>query len=309
MMLLRAVPLSLSVLIRMTFLMPIIIVVLALYGIGALVLGVLAAFISPILTALIMGAVSVAASLVILMIAMRQGFSAMSVEARSEATSLFMPALGYGLLDALLMTAISFAISLLAYGSIGGDVFGGLSQVLEGGAIGALAEDVALGRLSVTAVVGLLLLAAARALILIPVASGSIGRDPGGFMHTPLANAGRRFLPLIVAVILAAVLGYVFLPILAEMLPQILPEGDLRAFERTDNWIEKLQHLNWQHIILVALSILWCTCYQAAAAVLAHLSIADERKAVAERSADRQFSGADLRAMRQERARLRDQAG
>ncbi|MEL6839567.1 MAG: hypothetical protein AAFP85_09760 [Pseudomonadota bacterium] len=221
-------------------------------------------------------------SVVPLMIGARLGLQAKGVIVKANHASMFLPALGYGAMEALFsLVVISWgaAIFLMISPLTLADLTS-LASLATPEAFDAVIEENKSIFVCVLVGVGLILMAF-RAALLVPFAGASIGLDPDGRKHTPFWGAGTRCLSLTILVMAAYMANFLNAPFLnwvaslmgldlglvISRLP--VPAG----FERVKSPIE-----TWQAIVLVVAFMsfsLWLFSLQCAGAVLSYLEIKD----------------------------------
>ncbi|WP_342071594.1 hypothetical protein [Yoonia algicola] len=223
---LRAIPFSFNILWRLALVFPFMIIALIMVGILAGFLVLLTAAVSPLLAVVIMGFFGVGASVLPTMVGTRLGLRARGASVRSSAFGLALPAIGYGLFEALcalLIMALGVAAYLFAT-SLTLEDFTQLTQMDEDVVIQQLMSVSPAITLSIFWVGGVLILGL-RAALLMPLAGASIAADPSGRPHTPFYGFASEFLSLLPLVFLSYLLWGLAVP-LAVAICYLLGFGD-----------------------------------------------------------------------------------
>lgn len=215
MIILRAFPLSFSILWRFIIVLPFLLIFLILYVLLSVFWGIFAILISPLLTIGIILAMTFVMAMIPMMVGTRLGLEAKGEAVEGSYANLFLPSLGYGAFEAVAKLIVTFgAAGLLVLFSGGGSAI----EVTELAA-GSLAEPfpdfTANGEISgsgwlflVTSLIFVLM----RAALLPAYAGGAAGRDPNGQFHTPFSGTGSGFLSLVLLIIIIYLLGFLAIP-------------------------------------------------------------------------------------------------
>lgn len=212
--LLRAILFSFAILWRLVLVFPFLIIGLALFGLIAAILMFLLTFVSPVLTFLVALSFGVAASVLPVMIGARLGLQAKGASTRNSILGLILPAVGYGLFEAIcvvLIIASATAVYFLATPLTLQD----LAQLQS------MDPDLLVQQLmSVSPAIGLsllwvggILVIGLRAAFLMPFAGASVGADPSGRAHTPFYGFGSEFLSMLILVAMSYILWAFTVPI------------------------------------------------------------------------------------------------
>ncbi|HEV8035995.1 hypothetical protein [Yoonia sp.] len=276
---LRAIPFSFNILWRLALVFPFMTIALIMLGIVAGFLVFVTAFIAPLVSILLIGFFAVGASVLPTMVGTRLGLRARGASVRNSAAGLVLPAVGYGLFEALcvlLIVALSSVVYVLATPLTWQD----LGQLIE------MDEDVLLQQLmSVSPVITLIIFAVGglfvvslRAALLTPFAGASIGADPSGRAHTPFYGFGSAFWSLLPLTILSYVLWGLAVP-LVTLICFMLGFGEALAMAasqvETMEGAELLDLLGLETGVFLALLIvfyLWAFSLQCAGGALAFLN-------------------------------------
>lgn len=206
MLFLRAIPFSFAILWRFAIVLPVMLLVMVVFGIQAAILTVFFGFIAPLFAVLMITAFSIASSVIPTLVGMRVGLQAKGVKPRSSFIKLIFPALGYGLFEALsvlILLVFALGIYLLASPLTVDDLLNYQSGGQEVFVANLLAESQTITYAML--IVGGLLLVSLRTALLVPFAGASVGADPDGRPHTPFMGFGGGFFSNFALVILSFV--------------------------------------------------------------------------------------------------------
>lgn len=278
MIILRALPFSLSILWRYLLVFPFLLIAFAIFGLVALFLVVIFGFVSPLLGILIAMSFSIAFSIVPAMIGTRLGLQSYQLKPRNSYFGLLVPALGYGVLEGI------FVLVLLAAGIASFVLLTPLEvdQLVQMGRVEStqfFTELLALNpqlTLAMTAV-GILAIFSLRAALLVPLAGASIGEDANGRGHTPFYGMGQGFWQLLVLVILSYVASALVVPFVFYILFYF---GYAELIEATSEQIaimndfDDFLEIAFELGVFVAMCVffyLWAFSLQCAGGVLAYM--------------------------------------
>lgn len=284
MLILKAFPLSFSILWRFALILPIVVVCLFWMMFITLLYVMFVALISAELLIIAVILLALASSSIIpLIIGMRLGLKAKGVLPRNSYFGLILPAIGYGIFEGLCWIFIFFAgagvfvlispMSLADALNVIGDRSVGMFAAME-----VFVYEESLPALAVMSVT-LFLIWAVRAVILAPIAGASIGQDFNGQPHTPFMGIASRFFPLFVlstVSYIAAAYTTTWLLAIAEMLGKkswlyTHASQTLAMFDGTAPF-----SIGWEEGVIIAMVVLfflWTICLQSAGAVLAYLDL------------------------------------
>lgn len=190
----KAFLLSFAILWRYLLVLPLLLILLVLFGVVSFVVSALLGLFAPFLSLVFAMAFGVASGVVAVMAGLRVGLQSYHVRPRNSYAGLIVPAVGYGMFEALLvlfMIAATIAVLIAATpldvdqllamsGPTDTDV---LTNFYEYNAGLAVAVSVAAGGL----------IAALRSALMVPLAGAAIGQDPDGRSHTPFYGFGQGF--------------------------------------------------------------------------------------------------------------------
>ncbi len=214
MIILRAFPLSFSILWRFLIVLPFLLVFLVLYVLLSVFWGFFAALISPLIAIGIILAMTFVMAMIPMMVGTRLGLQARGEAVDGSYVNLFLPSLGYGAFEAVTKLIVTFgAAGLLVLFSGGGSA----TEVTElaAGAVDPFSDLTLDGGVSGS---GWLFLATSlifvlmRAALLPAFAGGAAGRDPNGQFHTPFSGVGSGFIWLVLLIIIIYLLGFLAIP-------------------------------------------------------------------------------------------------
>jgi hypothetical protein len=277
---LRAIPFSLNILWRLALVFPFVIIALIAIGMVAGILVFFTSFASPMLALLIAVFFGVGASVFPVLVGTRLGLRARGASVRSSAAGMVLPAVGYGLFEALcalLILGLGVAAYLYATPLTLQDLTQ-LGQMDEGVAFQQLmAVDPAI-TLSIFWVGGLLLFGL-RAALLVPFAGSSIGADPGGRPHTPFYGFGSEFLSLL-ALVIASYLVWGFSVLILVKIYDVLGYGEALTMaaaqmETVTEWGDLVNVMGPEIAVFLGLLVLlnlWGFSLQCAGGALAFLN-------------------------------------
>jgi hypothetical protein len=276
---LRAIPFSFNILWRLALVFPFMIIALILVGILAGFLVLLTAAVSPVLSLVIIGFFGVGVSVLPTMVGIRLGLRARGASVRSSAFGLALPAIGYGLFEALCALLI-MALGVAAY------IFATPLTLQDFSQLTRMDEDVVIQQLmSVSPAitlsifwVGGVLILGLRAALLTPLAGASIGADPSGRPHTPFYGFGSEFLSLLPLVFLSYLLWGFAVPLVVAIC-YLLGFGD--SLLAAANQIEMMEGTEVLGLLgletgvflgMVVLIYLWAFSLQCAGGALVYLN-------------------------------------
>lgn len=280
---LRAFPLSLSILWRYALVFPLLVMVLCVYGIIAVMFGFIFGLISPALAILIAVTLGLASGVMPVMIGTRIGMQARGVQPRNSYAGLILPAIGYGLFE-------GFCILLIFILALGAVTLATPLSLMEMLGLNASGSDAVFARLlEENAPVTLAAFAlasfwavAVRSALLVPFVGASIGIDPSGRAHTPFYGFASGFWSMMILVIISYVGGVLAVPLIS-MLAQTMGYGDAIAdgAQQLTQFGDELEDevqldlIGGEAIVLVGgtiLVMLWFFSVQCAGAVLVFLN-------------------------------------
>jgi hypothetical protein len=188
---------SFAILWRFALVLPILVILLAVFGVVAVIVAFLMGLFSSALSVAFGMAFGIASGIVAVMVGLRVGLQSYHIKPRNTYAGLIMPALGYGLIEArlvLMMIAVTLMVFILLTPL---DVVALLA--MNGPTDTAIlteALDANSGLWMVCVLVGCALVAALRSALMIPLAGAAIGKDPDGRSHTPFYGFGDGFASL-----------------------------------------------------------------------------------------------------------------
>jgi hypothetical protein len=266
-----------------------------LFGLLAFVL----ALVSPAIAIMLVIGLGLASTVFPVIVGMRLGLQAKEIKPRNSYFGLLLPAIGYGLIEAiciLLIVGVGAAIYFFAMGLSFQDL-NALTMLDEDALVEQLlAVNPAIG-LSILWVVSVLIIGL-RAALLVPFAGASIGADPNGMAHTPFYGFGSGFLSMLILVAICYVGSSLVVPA-AAYLCFLLGYGDtllaaMAELERAQG-LDAFEAIGWEVAIFVGLCIvgyLWMFSLQSAGAVLIfarHKSYVEDVQIEFDRSMDAQL--------------------
>jgi hypothetical protein len=225
--LLRAFPFSFSILWRYALVLPILLLVLIVYGLMAAIMAFVLGFVSPAFAVLVAISFGLASSVIPAMVGTRLGLQARGLKPRISYLGLMVPAIGYGLFE-------GFCVLMVLAVSLGAIIVSTPLSVPEMLQLGAVGDEVLFARLlevnapitlAVTAVAGFWIIAI-RTALLVPFAGASVGMDPDGRAHTPFYGFGRGFWSILILVIISY-LGTALIPLILIGIAPLLGFGEV----------------------------------------------------------------------------------
>ena len=300
---------SFSILWRYVLVFPFLLLAMIVFGFIFGILIFLISLVSPAVAIMIVVALALASTVFPVIVGMRLGMQAKGLKPRNTYFGLMLPAIGYGLIEAiciLLITGISVAIYFFATGLSLQDLgsFAGLDEDALVEQLLAVNPAVTLSLLWVASV----LIIGLRAALLVPFAGASIGVDPNGRAHTPFYGFGSGFLSMLILVAICYIGSSLVVPAVA-FLGYTLGYGDTLLAAMTE--LERAQGMDVfdvfglevaVFILLCILGYLWMFSLQAAGAVLIfakHKEDVDDAQHEFDRSMDVHLSASE-RPMQQE---------
>lgn len=289
MMILRAITLSLAILLPRIFLVPVFFILYAFAGLGISIVVAILSMISPFIAIIVAVLLGLSLAMIPMMIGMRLGFSARRHTVTGTYSGLVLPSMIYGLIEGigfLLITVIASVIftvfsSESSFAELGSSLASGNVDVIEGALESGDTTAFVLFFLSLIAI------SALRAALLVPLAGAAAGRDANGQFHTPLVGFGTGFVPLTILVCLS----YLALPLLvmaAFSIPALFGQGtavdsvigNIDSFDQGGG----LSSIGWTEVLVLAaawIGWIWIFCLQCAGGVLyflrAHSEFADHQ--------------------------------
>jgi len=268
---LRALTLSLTILIPRIFLIPVFAVLYVVAFLAISVVVVVLLFVSEAL-AMIVGALLVLALMAFpMMVSMRLGLDAQRCKVTGTYGSLVFPAMIYGGIEAVGML-LSTLVGIAAFAFISPDLsfldFGSFENFTDGTAI-EIALETGETSAMIIFLIGFLAVSALRAALLVPLAGAAAGRDANAELHTPLVGFGTGLLPLTALVLLS----YLLLPFMLYIgfaLANLL--GSTDVFQGGDG--SDLANYGWAEIVMIIcfwMGWVWIFCLQCAGGVLFYL--------------------------------------
>lgn len=297
MMILRAIPLSLAILLPRILLVPVFVIVYALAGLAISIVTALLMIVSPVIGYIAAFLLALALTSFPMMIGLRLGFNQRRHEVTGTYGSLVVPAMIYGFVEGAGIVVITI-LGTVIFTAISSDLsfadLGNMVAIADGTAVETAFEN---GDVSAAVIflVGMLAVSALRAALLVPLAGAAAGRDANGQLHTPLVGFGVSWLPLTVLVILS----YIALPLIA--LASITVTNMFSATDAFSSGAStNLGSFGWSEFLLLAsiwVGWIWIFCLQCAGGVLCYLSqregyIAQKAKAPAAARMDAVDAGA-----------------
>ena len=195
MIILRALPLSLSVFLRFLLIAPFLAIAIFCYSLVGGLLAVILGLISPPLAFLLFAAIVSASWVIPTMVGTRLALQSLGETPSISYGNLLMPSIMYGLIEAIV------------YGLTWGIVIGGVllmtpvdfNDIIRYMQTEGTHQVEGVGPLLIA---GVFLLTGmgyvvVRSLLLVPLAAAAIGRDPDGSFYTPLKNFGAGLVPLL----------------------------------------------------------------------------------------------------------------
>lgn len=276
--LLRAFPFSFAILWRYALVLPILVLVLIVYGFMAAVMAFVLGYVSPAFAALVAVSFGLASSVIPAMVGTRLGLQARGLKPRTSYLGLMVPAIGYGLFE-------GFCVLVVLAVSLGAIIFTTPLTVPEMLQLGAVGNEVLFARLlevnapitlAVIAVAGFWIIAI-RTALLVPFAGASIGMDPDGRSPTPFYGFGSGFWSILILVIISY-LGTALIPLILILVVPLLGFGELIV--AATGQIEQIQtrgglnRLGIEALIVFCLwlfMVLWFFSLQCAGAALVFL--------------------------------------
>ena len=250
----KSIPLSFSIFIRFVAVMPIFLMAMIAYFAVVAVMAYVLGYVSFLLPALLWFGAGLAIVVVPTLIGCRIGLGTKGVVPRNTDGQLLWPALGYGLLIAVFGSAVSY-------------LAGYLLRTLGPAPIHWMA-------------IVPYIVAIFQAALLVPLASASVGRDPGRRDHTPLSHFGAGLIPLMFLAVFGAIV-IAFAPAVAAQIAAALGMGDLvgggaasirRALRLLDP--SQLRVSAIAMLVLALVGQLWLLCLQCAGATLVYMDLA-----------------------------------
>ncbi len=212
----QAFPLSFSIFWRFALALPIILIGLFLYGFAGGFISFILGLVFPPLAFFVSFLIGASSGVIPAMIGARFGLQACGIKPKSKYHAMIVPAIAYGAVEGITATicaalAVGLFLLLASFNSTN------LALLAENPDLAAELWDPAL-TLPVVAAAAVFFLGicAIRAGLLVPIASGSIGRDPDDRPYTPFRHFGASFFPIFILVIVSYV-GLIFIYALATI--------------------------------------------------------------------------------------------
>lgn len=298
MMILRAIPLSLAILIPRILLVPVFVIVYALAGLAISIVTALLMLISPVIALMAGVLLALALTSFPMMVGLRLGFNTRQHKVTGTYGSLVVPAMIYGGIEGfgiILITFVGTVIFTLISPDLSFADLGNAMAFADGTAVETALETGDLSA-SVIFLVGLLATSVLRAALLVPLAGAAAGRDANGQLHTPLVGFGVGLVPLTVLVILS----YIALPLIA--LASVMVTN---MFSSTDAFSSgastDLGSFGWSEILLfvgIWVGWIWIFCLQCAGGVICYLRQRDDYLAQTAKAPEAaRMDAADARAL------------
>lgn len=283
MLVIRAVPLSLSILWQLVLYTPVIVLSNVLLGIAFFVYsGILSIFFHQWLSFLIaIIAIVLIGSTIPTMIGARIGLQNKGVKENIAFHKMYWVLLGYGAVEGMIAT-IPFLVAAKALHVLTGLSFGELMTAIELEQVETLEPHYSTLIMLFLVFAGSLL--ALRAALLVTYAGASINADTSGHGHTPFAGFGAAFFPMLIVVVIASCV----VPIVTCIFMGVFVSQDLELgmahfmFELMELMFRgRSEYIGWADVprYIAAISLgFWTFSLQSAAAVLVFL----ERKEAAQ---------------------------
>ncbi len=287
MILLRAFPLSLSILWRFLLVLPVwtvfyvVLTVFSLYGaIHVLAYIPVVGFLLLMLFPLMIGAIVYVISMHPYLVGIRIGLNVLGVRTTSSQVGLLGAAVGYGVVEGI----AGFALSAIVLGATlivfqGGLPFDeAIRQALQAEAVrdpvAVLSRQVAFGALTVLSFVTVVAAMALRAALLPVLARAAAGRDSGGRAAVPFGGFGTGFAAMMLVLVAITGLATVAIPLVGDAFAYLGLTGVLT--DRLDDVVlfvvgEQEASFTLANALLVAIALvvsIWLFCLQCAGAAL-----------------------------------------
>jgi hypothetical protein len=203
---LRAFPFSLSITWRYLLVLPVLIVVLAVFVLMSFLFAYAFGLFSPFIGVLFAFAFGVASGVVPVMAGMRVGLQSYQVRPRNGFLGLIVPAVGYGFLEGLcilVLMALGFGAFVLLT-PLSPQAL--LTTASTDEAISVVGMLEANSGIAITLFVIIACLAIClRTALLVPLAGASVGADPDGRRHTPFYGFGDGFGSILALVLVSSI--------------------------------------------------------------------------------------------------------
>ncbi len=276
MMILRAITLSLAILLPRILLIPVFLILYAFAGLGISIVVAILAMISPVIAIVVAVLLGLSLATLPMMIGMRLGFSARRHAVTGTYSGLILPGVIYGAIEGIGFVLITVVASIIFTLFSSDLTFSELGSSLASGNIDVI--DGAVENGDTTAVIvflfSLLAISILRAALLVPLAGAAAGRDANGQFHTPLVGFGTGLVPLTILVWLS----FLALPLMiaaAFAIPALLGQGT--AFEAVLSNVDSfdqgggLSNIGLAELLVIAaiwIGWIWIFCLQCAGGVL-----------------------------------------
>ena len=297
--LLFAFPFSFAILWRYVLVFPFLLLAMAVFGFLFGMIVFVLALVSPIIAIILVIALGLASTVFPVIVGMRLGLQAKGIKPRNSYFGLLLPAIGYGLFEAvciLLIVGVGAAVYFFATGLSFQDL-SALTMLDEDAMVAQLLAVNPVISLSILWVVSVLIIGL-RAALLVPFAGASIGADPNGMAHTPFYGFGNGFLSMLILVAICYIGSSLVVPAVA-FLCYALGYGDtlLAAMIEIEGaqGLQAFEAIGTEVAIFAVLCIvgyLWMFSLQSAGAVLIfakHKSYVDDVQIEFDRSMDAQL--------------------
>ncbi len=214
MLVLRAFPLSFSILWRFILVLPVLLIFLAVYVTFTVFWGLFMGFFSIYLTAAMIMGMTFVMAMIPTLTGIRMGLQARGETLRGHYGKVFGAALGYGGVEAFLRLLMAFgaagAVVFLTPALSSENFWPVLMQTLSPGIEGGSSTELDMG--TVALLISLLLYAMLRTALLPVLAGAAACSDPGSAFHTPFSGFGSSFFALFILQILIYLLPIILIP-------------------------------------------------------------------------------------------------
>lgn len=278
----QAFPLSFSIFWRFALALPIILIGLFLYGFIGGLISFLLGLIFPPLAIFVTFLIGASSGVIPALVGARFGLQARGIRPKVGYRALIVPALAYGTVEGITAT-ICMAFAIGAFFLLTSFSSANLAVLAENPELAARLWDPSLTLPVVAALaISFFGICAIRAALLVPVASGSIGRDPDDRPYTPFRHFGASFGSIFALVILSYI-GLIFIYAVAVIV--VFATGFFTQLQ--DEFVELSSMINgfapirplWSLIGLFVANVLigfWAFSLQSAGGALGFLKLRDE---------------------------------
>ena len=272
----QAIPLSFSIFWRLAMVLPVMLIGLTLYVLIGLLLGFLIGLLIPALSFIVAFLIVASSTVIPVLLGTRFGLQAMDIRPSNRVRGLVLPAIVYGAVQGVGMTAIFGLMAAFSAALVSPELLN-LNQTTEQ-ALGYMETAWAIpAALALIAV--FLSICSIRASLLVPIASASIGRDPDGLTYTPFRHFRASFGPLFALTVtsyVGAIILYscvIILTIVSGMAQTLV--ADVQEFANMTKGTAPLRPI-WSLVILwvvYALIGVWAFSLQCAGGVVGYLDL------------------------------------